>query len=325
MKRFLSLTTLMLWTINLFACGSPVVYDKVIETDIIHEDGIDSEWHIGRGTKYISIKCNDNGYPTTLGISLSSSVTVDGADLYEYSFMSHRRYTDTSSILKFTFDGRESLIVIPDEPLEGNPTVWRTEFFEAFDMADKALLEKGWHIVYHSVSDMYGSPDSLTMMHEFQNFITAAFGLSRTPTLFGFSRGGLYAVNYAAAYPDCVGGIYLDAPVQDIRDWPCRDDLKGTPERRGCMRIYGLTDDTLPYFDGNPIDKTEEIAHIPTIIVAGLADTTVVWEKNGAITAERLEALDANVKVILKEDCAHHPHSLEDPTPIVEFIEKYCK
>ena len=325
MKRFLSLTMLMLWTLNLFACGSPVFSDKAIETDIIHEDGIGSDWYLDSETKFISIKCNEDGYPTTLGIALSRSVTVDGANQYEYNFISHRRYTEDSSILEFTFEGRQSLIVIPDVPLEGNPTVWRTEFFEAFDMADKALLEKGWHIVYHSVSDMYGAPKALSMMHEFQNFITIAFGISRTPTLFGFSRGGLYAVNYAAEYPDCVGGIYLDAPVQDIRDWPCRDDLKGTPERRACMYLYGLTDATLPYFDGNPYEKAEEIAHIPTIIVAGLADTTVTWEKNGAITAERLKMAGANVEVILKEDCAHHPHSLEDPTPIVEFIEKYCK
>ncbi len=325
MKRLLSLLILMLLALNLFACGSPVFSDKVPETDIIAADGIDSDWYLDKATKYISIKLNDNGYPTTFGIALDSTVTVDDAEVYEYRIISHRRYTDTSSILKFMFNGRESLIVIPDEPLEGNPTVWRTEFFEAFDIADKALLEKGWHIVYHNVSNMYGAPASLTMMHEFQNFITAAFGLSRKPVLFGFSRGGLYAVNYAAAYPDCVGGIYLDAPVQDIRDWPCRDDLRGTRERSDCMRLYGLTDDTLPYFDGNPIDKTEEIVHIPTIIVAGLADTTVIWEKNGAITAERLKKAGANVEVILKEDCEHHPHSLEDSTPIVEFIEKYCK
>ena len=171
MKRLLSLTMLMLWTMNLFACGSPVFPDNAIETDIIHEDGLGSDWYLDKQTKFISIRCNENGYPTELGIALGPGVNVNGADIYEYNLISHRRYTETSSILKFAFDGRHSLIVIPDEPLDGNPTVWRTEFFEAFDMADKALLEKGWHIVYHSVSDMYGAPESLTMMHEFQNFI----------------------------------------------------------------------------------------------------------------------------------------------------------
>ncbi|MBQ8249228.1 MAG: alpha/beta hydrolase [Clostridia bacterium] len=339
MKRLLSLIILMLWTMNLFACGSPSFSDElpeteeiitdaiateIAETEPITTDGIDKGWQLDRTTKYVSISYNAYGQPSAFGVSEDPSVSADGGTLFEYRFLSNERYTDTSSIRKFTLNGRQSLVVIPDEPLEGNPTVWRTEFFEAFDTVDKTLLEKGWHIIYHNVSDMYGAPSSLAMMHEFQDFVTVALGLSGKPVLFGFSRGGLYAVNYAAEYPDCVGGIYLDAPVQDIRDWPCRDDMKGTRERKECMSLYGLTDETLPFFDGNPIDKAEKIADIPLIIVAGLADTTVVWERNGAITAERVKAAGGHVKTILKENCEHHPHSLDDPTPVVEFIEKYC-
>ncbi len=326
MKKILSITIAALL---LFAgCGNNDTLQSPdnlnAETEPITADGIDKGWQHDKTTKYVSISYNAYGQPSTFAVSESPSVSVDGGTLFEYRFFSDRRYTEASSIRRFTLNGRQSIVVIPDEPLEGNPTVWRTEFFEAFDTVDKALLEKGWHIVYHDVSDMYGSPDSLTMMHEFQDFVTVALGLSDKPVLFGFSRGGLYAVNYAAEYPDSVGGIYLDAPVQDIRDWPCRDDLIGTFERNQCMSIYGLTDETLPYFDGNPIDKAEQIAHIPLIIVAGLADTTVVWEKNGAITAERVKAAGGHVKTILKENCEHHPHSLDDPTPVVEFIEKYC-
>ena len=335
MKRFLLITILMIGTLNLFACGSPSFYsdqsgtpdtiDSSPQTSVTYADSIDDKWYLGKEGKYISIKCDDNGYPIHMGISADNTVGVEGSDTtLKYRFISKKRYTDTSSILKFSLNERETVIVSPDNPLEGNPTVWRTEFFEAFDTVDKALLEKGWHIVYHTVSNMYGAPKSLKYMHEFQNFATIAFGLSRKPVLFGFSRGGLYAVNYAAEYPDCVGGIYLDAPVQDIRDWPCRDDMIGTLDRRICMYLYGLTDETLPSFDGNPIDKAKEIADIPLIIVAGLADTTVLWERNGAIMADRVLTEGGNVEVILKEDCEHHPHSLEDPTPIVEFIEKYC-
>lgn len=243
----------------------------------------------------------------------------------EIDGMTVERYTETSSIYRFNYDGRSTIVVRPDKPLAGYPTVWRCEFFEAFDTVDKALLEKGWHIVYHRASNMYGCPESLEMLHDFYGFAIENFGVSAKPVLFGFSRGGLYAVNYAAAYPDEVGGIYLDAPVQDIRDWPCRDDMKGTAERADCMRMYGLDEETLKTFDKNPIDKAEEIAHLPVVIVAGLADTTVIWELNGMIMSERLQALNANVLEITKPDCAHHPHSLEDPTPVVEFIEKYCK
>lgn len=239
--------------------------------------------------------------------------------------MTSRRYTRNSTVYRFNYQGRQSIVVRPDEPLAGRPVVWRCEYFEAFDAVDKALLDKGWHIVYHSASDMYGCPESVELLHDFYDFAIENFGLSKKPVLFGFSRGALYAVNYAAAYPNEVGGIYLDAPVQDIRDWPCRENTTHIEQKYECMQWYGLNEGTLKTFDRNPIDRLEEIAHLPVIIVGGLADTVVHWELNGKITAERLEALGANVKVITKPDCDHHPHSLDDPTPVVEFIEEYCR
>ena len=35
------------------------------------------------------------------------------------------------------------------------------------------------------------------------------FGLSKRAVLEGFSRGGLYAVNFAAAHPDMTAALYL--------------------------------------------------------------------------------------------------------------------
>ncbi len=241
-----------------------------------------------------------------------------------YKFISSERYTETSTIVKFMLEGRETMIVRPDKPLPGNPTVWRTEFFEAFNMVDKALLEKGWHLCYHKCSDMYGCPESLVMFKEFYEFAKQTFNLSAKPVMFGFSRGGLYAVNYAAEYPNDVGGLYLDAPVTNISDWPCRYDPEENEDSRDCLAVYGLTKETLPSFDKNPNDKVHLVAHLPIIVVAGLIDETVVWEKNGARFVKKLEELNSNHKVILKPDCDHHPHSLEDPTPVVEFLEANC-
>lgn len=241
-----------------------------------------------------------------------------------YESVSKERYTDTSTMIKFKLNGRESLVVRPDKPLPGNPTVWRTEFFSAFNFADKALLERGWHLCYHSVSDMYGNPESLVKLHEFYEFAAETFGLSEKPVLFGFSRGGLYAVNYAAQYPDEVGGLYLDAPVLDIRDWPCRENLRGNREYRQCLDRYGLTPETLDSFELIPLNRAEAVAHLPIIIVAGLVDTVVLWEKNGEPFAKKLKALGVTHKVIVKPDCDHHPHSLEEPAEIVEFIEAHC-
>lgn len=239
-----------------------------------------------------------------------------------YEFLSSERYTDTSIIINFKLNGRRSLVVRPDNPLPGNPTVWRTEFFGAFDSVDRAMLARGWHLCYHSASNMYGCPESLTMLREFYNFAEQTFGLAKKPVLFGFSRGGLYAVNYAHQFPDSVGGLYLDAPVLDIKSWPCR--FADSHESKECLRWYGLTRETLADFRDIPLNRAEEMAKFPVAIVAGAADTLVPWPDNGEIFAGRLEQLGAKLLVIVKPDCDHHPHSLTDPTPVVRFIEENC-
>lgn len=237
-----------------------------------------------------------------------------------YEFISYDEYSGHTRV-NFKLNGRDSLVVRPDKPLPGNPVAWRAEFFGAFDSVDVALLERGWHLCYHRVSDMYGCPESIVMMREFHEFVSETFGLGKT-VLFGFSRGGLYSVNYAAAYPESVAGLYLDAPVLDIRSWPCSD--KSRRETAECMKLYHLTDETLAAFSGNPIDKAAAVAHIPTIIVAGDSDKTVPYSENGAVFTPRFTAAGGKLEVILKPGCDHHPHSLEDPTPVVQFIEENC-
>lgn len=221
---------------------------------------------------------------------------------------------------RFTLDGRESLLAVPESPLPGNPWVWRAEFFGAFDTVDAELLRRGWHVAYHCVSDQYGCPASVGRMRGFAEYMTAERGLARRPSIFGFSRGGLYAVNYALRYPADVSSLYLDAPVLDISDWPCR--FADRRESAECLALYGLTRETLPGFRENPLDRVDELAAagVPVFVVAGDADAAVRFERNGKPFAERLAALGADIGLIVKPGCDHHPHSLEDPTPVADFV-----
>ncbi len=226
--------------------------------------------------------------------------------------------------IEFEVNGRMSFIVCPEKPLEGKPWVWRTEFFGAFDSADRALLREGWHLAYHKVSDMYGCPESVEKMKEFYDVAVSGYGLNKKPALFGFSRGGLYAVNFASLYPDCAGVLYLDAPVLDIRSWPGGKG-KGRGEEncwKECMACYGLTEETAKSFADIPLNKAEKNAAdgIPVILVYGDADEDVPCEENALIYYERYKKISDKIKIIGKPGCAHHPHSLEDPAPITEFI-----
>lgn len=230
-------------------------------------------------------------------------------------------YADRYETEEFEVDGRYSVIVKPEKPREDKAFIWRTEFLGAFDSCDRAMLERGYYLVYHKVSDMYGCPESIEYMHVFQTYLHEHYGFSGRAILFGFSRGGLYAFNYAASYPECVGLLYLDAPVLDIRSWPGGFGASsgGEKEWRECCECYGLkTDEEIHDFRLNPLDRLDEVT-VPIILVAGLADRVVPYAENGAILAEKYKG---KIKTILKPECDHHPHSLTDPTPIVTFIEQ---
>ncbi len=232
---------------------------------------------------------------------------------------------DNYKKIEFKVNGRDSIIVCPKNPLPGNPWVWKTEFFEAFNFVERSLLERGWHLVYHSASDMYGCPESIEMFKEFYDYVIKEYELSEKPALFGFSRGGLYASNFALRYPEACGLLYLDAPVLDIRSWPGGKGVGvGCPPCwEECMNWYKLDEESAKDFSGNPLDHSEEIAKlgIPILLVCGCADKVVPYSENGEPFYNRVTAAGGKIKKILKPICDHHPHSIRDPRETVEFIE----
>jgi len=120
----------------------------------------------------------------------------------------------------FLLAGHHCLIVLPKSFAPGKPWIWRPEFFGAFDQADRALLDRGYPIAYMDMENIFGSPPAMVLMDKFYDYLVAHYRLAAKTTLFGFSRGGLYSVNWAARHPDRVACLYLDAPVCDIKSWP---------------------------------------------------------------------------------------------------------
>jgi pimeloyl-ACP methyl ester carboxylesterase len=83
-----------------------------------------------------------------------------------------------------------------------------------------ALLARGWHYAYINASDRYGSPAAIEIFDAFYTQLLRQHQLAPQVVLEGFSRGGLYAFNFAATYPARVAALYLDAPALDLRSWP---------------------------------------------------------------------------------------------------------
>jgi hypothetical protein len=61
------------------------------------------------------------------------------------------------------------------------------------------------------------------------------------------------------------------------------------------------------------------------IHAVGDKDETVPVSENTAVAEKRYQEMGGTFEVIHKKDTGHHPHSLEDPAPIVDFIEKYVE
>jgi pimeloyl-ACP methyl ester carboxylesterase len=222
------------------------------------------------------------------------------------------------------FAGRTLTIVAPATPADGKPWLWRGEFFGAFATVDEALLKLGWHVVYLACPNTFGSPETMERWSRLYDELTTRQGFSKRPVLLGMSRGGLYVYNWAALHPDTVGLIYGDAPVCDVKSWPGgKGTGKGSPrDWELFQKVYGFDEQQALAWRGNPIDILEPIAkaHIPVIHVVGDADDTVPVNENTAILKQRYEALGGHVEIISKPGVGHHPHSLEDPTPIVTYI-----
>ena len=229
----------------------------------------------------------------------------------------------------FTLEGRGGGIVKPATAAPGKPWIWRTEFFGHEPQGDIALLNAGWHVAFFKVSDMYGDPKSVALMEKFHAHAVREFGLSPRAVLEGFSRGGLYAVNFAATHPGKTAALYLDAPVLDIRSWPGgKGNGKGDARCwKQALEIYSLTEDTAKDFKGNPLDKAEALAkaRIPIVAVVGDADDVVPYDENTKPFAEKYRAAGGIIEVIVKPGVNHHPHSLKDPKPIVDFLLKHVK
>lgn len=250
-------------------------------------------------------------------LSLLALIPIRAADTKKASWNGYER-------IEFVFENRDALLVRPKKAAEGNPWIWRTEFFGHEPQADLALLSAGWHVAYLKVSDMYGAPPAIEAMAKFHDHLIKVFGLANRAVLEGFSRGGLYAVNYAAAHPDRTAALYLDAPVLDIRSWPGGKG-KGPGNAQcwqQCLTIYGLTEEAARDFRANPVDHAAGLAKagIPVISVCGDADEAVPLDENTKVFEERYRAAGGKIEVILKPGVKHHPHSLKDPKPIVDFI-----
>ncbi len=229
----------------------------------------------------------------------------------------------------FLFQDRRAKIVKPHFVAKGRPWIWRARFWGHEPQTDIALLKEGFYVVYCDVSELFGNKEATSIWNNFYNFLKKR-GLAKKVVLEGMSRGGVYIYNWAAENPKKVACVYADNPVLDLKSWPGGMG-KGPGSRKEWntfLKDYNLTtDQEIKDFKGSPIDKVQQIVkgRYPMLHVCGSEDEIVPITENTFPFAEQVKKAGGHIEIIMKPGGKHHPHSLKDPAPIVDFILKAVK
>ena len=177
---------------------------------------------------------------------------------------------------------RRCIVVVPKEPVPGNPWSWRGCYWDHQPQAEIELLRRGFHIAYIT-ADANLKPDR--HWDAWYAFLTK-HGLSKKPAFVGMSRGGEYAYTWAATHPDKVSCIYADNPGANPEIFMKLGDMARND--------------------------------VPVLQVCGSIDPLL--GRNALAIENIYQQFGGRISMMIKEGFGHHPHSLVDPTPIADFI-----
>lgn len=259
-------------------------------------------------------------YEDVIFNAAESSLKFDTSKLSEKKSSNFHGFRQTD----FKYNTLACKIVEPKRIAKGKPWVLRARFFGHEPQTDIALLERGYHIAYCDVAGFFGNDEAVSRWNAFYSFMIEN-GFSYKVVLEGMSRGGLIVYNWALENPEKVACVYADAPVLDGTSWPAGEGKgKGSEsDWEAFKKIYKIaTEDDVASFNGSPIHKTDAIAkaRFPMLHVCGEADSIVPVDENSKIFEQKIKQKGGEIKTIYKAGIGHHPHSLENPTPIVDFI-----
>lgn len=178
---------------------------------------------------------------------------------------------------------RRCVLVMPKEQAAGHPWSWRGCYWNHEPQTEIELLKHGFCIAYTSANATLKPGKEWDAWYA---WLTEKRGLSPKPCFIGMSRGGQYSYLWATTHPDKVTCIYADNPACD---------------RESLGRLGDLATN-----------------HVPVLHVCGSIDP--LFPDCTAAIESIYPALGGRISVMVKEGFGHHPHSLRDPKPIVDFI-----
>ena len=230
--------------------------------------------------------------------------------------------------IDFEFEGREAILVFPDAPNKDKNWLFKTEYFSAFQDFEHEMVKRGWHLAFIRNTTRWCVDEDIDLKKRFAAFLSKKCGLYKKCVPVGMSCGGMIGTKFAAKYPECVSALYLDAPVMNLLSCPAHIGREeGDYYWQNWMEEMDMTLSELINYREHPIDKKHILLEneIPVIMVYGDEDHDVPYHENGAIFERFYKENGGIIEVYEKKGCGHHPHGLEDNTPIIEFVEKFRK
>jgi len=228
---------------------------------------------------------------------------------------------------EFEFEERMCTIVYPETQSNGK-MLYKTEYLSAFPTFDIEMLKKGYHLIHLKNTSRWVIEEDIHRMARFVKHCAEKLQLSKKCILEGLSLGGLQATLFAQLYPDLTDVLYIDAPVLNIISMAGCGACKLIPLHwKEIVEAYNVNESTIVNFRKSPIDNMPPLIenNIPVVMLYGDKDDVVIYEENGKVLSDYYNENGGNIKLIKKEGCGHHPHGLENATPIIEFIERNFK
>lgn len=227
--------------------------------------------------------------------------------------------------IEFQFDNKKCVLVFPNEPREDKKWFFKTEYFGAFPEFQIEMLKKGYYVAHVQNETRWCLETDTERQAKFAEFLHKEFGLYEKFMTIGMSCGGMQSIYLAAKHPELVAAIYVDAPVVNFLSCPCSLGDGNNSAYEEFVKATGLTIKTLINFRKHPQDYIPELIKnkIPMFLIVGDSDELVPFDENGVYLVNAYKEAGLDFSFIIKEGCKHHPHGLEDNTPLFDFVKKY--
>ena len=118
--------------------------------------------------------------------------------------------------IEFEFKGKKAIALLPESDKKNGKTVIKTEYFGAFPELQLEFVRRGYTMIFLQNRNRWGTDSEIEDQYEFIKYAADELDISDKVITIGMSCGGMMSVLLAAKHPDCIEGLYIDAPVMNF-------------------------------------------------------------------------------------------------------------